>query len=85
MKRTQSGIEPLVRTFAIGGQSLLSAPLLGGRVLEFRPEGRGLSAVGVQLDGKDRRQAGGLTLDPAEVPILAATVRALEAYVREAA
>ena len=68
-----------------GRTALLSAPLLGGRLLELCPEGRGYRLSVVQLDGHDRRQVGGFDLTPAEFPIFASVVRALETYVRDAA
>ena len=41
---------------------LLSAPLLGGRVLELAPEGRAWRLSVTQIDGKYRRQVGGFDL-----------------------
>jgi hypothetical protein len=64
---------------------LLSAPLLGGRVLELTPEGRGFRLAVVQIDGRDRRQVGGFDLTPAEWPDFVSVVRAMGAYVRDAA
>ena len=48
---------------------LLSAPLLGGRVLELAPEGRAWQLSVTQIDGKDRRQVGGFDLTPDEITV----------------
>ena len=63
---------------------LLSAPLLGGRVLELAPEAHGRSwrLTVTQVDGKDRRQVGGFDLTPDEWPLFLASVNALAAYVK---
>ena len=65
---------------------LLSAPLLGGRVLELAPErhGRAWRLTVTQVDGKDRRQVGGFDLTPDEWPLFLASVDALAAYVKGA-
>jgi hypothetical protein len=62
----------------------LTAPLLGGRVLELCEDGREWRLALVQIDGKDRRQVGGLSLTACEWPHFAALVRALAAYVETA-
>jgi hypothetical protein len=62
----------------------LSAPLLGGRVLELYRERRSYRLVVVQLDGRDRRQVGGFDITPAEFPIFASIVRALDTFVKAA-
>jgi hypothetical protein len=60
---------------------ILSASLLGGRLLELYNERRGYRVAVVQLDGRDRRQVGGFELTAAEWPHFAALVPALGAYV----
>jgi hypothetical protein len=62
-------------------EPILSAPLLGGRVLELYREGRGYQLAMVQMDGKDRRQVGGFDLAAAEWHHFAAVVPALGTYV----
>jgi hypothetical protein len=73
------------RAVCLISRPLLSAPLRGGRVLELHREGRGYRVAVVQLDGKDRRQAGGITLEPDDMAVFASTVRAIATYVRGAA
>jgi hypothetical protein len=67
------------RSLEHGNTALLTAPLLGGRVLEFRPEGRAWRLSVTQVDGKDRRQAGGFDVTAAEWPHFTAVVQALGA------
>jgi hypothetical protein len=62
----------------------LTAPLLGGRLLELSPEGREWRLAVVQIDGQDRRQVGGFSLTACEWPHFAALVQALGAYVASA-
>jgi hypothetical protein len=61
---------------------VLSAPLLGGRVLELVPEphGRAWRLTVTQQDGRDRRQVGGFDLTPDELPLFLASVQAIAAY-----
>jgi hypothetical protein len=66
-------------------EPILSAPLLGGRMLELTPEGRAWRLSVTQVDGRDRRQIGGFDLTPAEFPIFASVVRALGTYIKQAA
>jgi hypothetical protein len=65
---------------------VLSAPLLGGRVLELAREahGRAWRLSVTQVDGKDRRQVGGFDLTPDEIPLFLASIEAIAAYVRGA-
>ena len=65
---------------------LLSAPLLGGRVLELAREihGRSWRLTVTQIDGKDRRQVGGFDLTPDELPLFLASVQAIAAYAKSA-
>lgn len=65
---------------------VLSAPLLGGRVLELSPEasGRAWRLAVTQLDGRERRQVGGFDLTPDEIPLFLVTVQAIAAYVADA-
>jgi hypothetical protein len=63
----------------------LTAPLLGGRVLELTPEGAAWRISVTQVDGRDRRQIGGFDLTAAEFPIFLAVARAIGSYVRTAA
>ena len=63
---------------------LLSAPLLGGRVLELAPEGRAWRLSVTQIDGKYRRQVGGFDLTPDELPLFLASVQAIAAYAKGA-
>jgi hypothetical protein len=55
----------------------LSAPLPGDRVLTLRRDGHGLRLALIQLDGPDRRQAGGLTLPPEDCRHFLMAARAL--------
>ena len=66
---------------------LLSALLLGGRVLELAPEphGRAWRLSVTQVDGRDRRRVGGFDLTPDELPLSLASVQAIAAYVKGAA
>jgi hypothetical protein len=66
-------------------EPILSAPLLGGRLLELTPEGREWRVSVVQLDGRDRRQVGGVSLTAHELPLYLATVAAMGAYIKQAA
>jgi hypothetical protein len=53
--------------------------------LELHPEGGGYRLSVTRVDGKDRRQVGGFHVRASELPVVTATLRALEAYVRAAA
>jgi hypothetical protein len=66
-------------------EPILSAPLLGNRLLELTPEGRGYRLSVTQLDGRDRRMIGGFDLKASEFPIFLALARAMASYVRTAA
>ena len=55
------------------GGPVLSAPLLGGRVLELTPAGRAWRLSVTQIDGRDRRQVGGFDLTPHELPLFLAS------------
>jgi hypothetical protein len=66
-------------------EPILSAPLLGGRVLELSPEGRAWRLSVVQIDGRDRRQCGGVSLTACELPLYLASLQAMAAYVKQAA
>jgi len=48
---------------------LVSAPLLGGRVLELAPKGRTWRLSVTQIDGKYRRQVGGFDLTKSSSPV----------------
>jgi hypothetical protein len=61
---------------------VLSAPLLGGRVLELAPEGRAWRLSIVQQDGRDRRQVGGFDVTPDEIPLFMASVAAMATYAK---
>jgi hypothetical protein len=61
-------------------EPILSAPLLGGRVLGLAREGRAWRLAVTQIDGKDRRQVGGFDLTPDEIPLFVASVSAFAAY-----
>lgn len=65
-------------------QPVLSAALLGGRVLELAPEGRHRRISVTQQDGRDRRQVGGFDLTPDELPLFLASVTAMAAYAKGA-
>ena len=66
-------------------EPVLSAPLLGGRVLELTRELNGRVRLTVtQIDGRDRRQIGGFDLTPDEVPLFLASVTAIAAYAKGA-
>jgi hypothetical protein len=65
-------------------QPILSAPLLGGRVLELAPEGRHWRVSVTQTDGRDRRRVGGFDLSAGEWPLFLASVAAMAAYTRSA-
>lgn len=62
--------------------AILSAPLLGGRVLELSREahGRAWRLTVTQLDGRDRRQVGGFDLTDAELPLFLTSVQAFGTY-----
>ena len=64
-------------------EALLSAPLLGGRVVELHQEsgGRAWRVAVTQIDGRDYRQVGGFDLTAAEWPMFLSIVQALGAYV----
>jgi hypothetical protein len=63
---------------------VLSAPLLGGRVLELAPKGRHWRLSMVQIYGRDRMQVGGFDISPDELPLFLASVQAMAAYMKGA-
>jgi hypothetical protein len=63
---------------------ILSAPLLGGRVLELARDGWGWRLAVTQIDGRDRRQVGGFDLTPDEIPLFLASLTAIAAYAKGA-
>jgi hypothetical protein len=65
-------------------EPLLSAPLLGSRVLELSREGESAWRLSVtRVDGPDRRQVGGFDLAPGELPLFLVSVQAMVAYTRQ--
>ena len=63
----------------------LTASLPGNRLMELYAEGAFWRVAIVQLDGKDRRQVGGVSLTAREFPLYLATLAAMGAYVKQAA
>jgi hypothetical protein len=65
-------------------EPILSAALLGGRVLELSPEGRAWRISVTQQDGRERRQVGGFDVTPDELPLFLVSVNAMAAYAKGA-